>query len=287
MNGKIWIDPIEQVSVASILNEVAQVLGLPDLTKWSLGDLSSELTSVLASQRTLLVLDNFEAVPEKNAIIQTLYPIFHGIGRILITTREVINHFDQYNHKIWAMNEMDSLAFLKAEPKDNNVKRIIDSAEETQLGALYEATGGLPLAMRLVVGQLFSMTLEDVLAYLKEARSTHTSDSDANYQFYFFIYHASWRQLDPTSRVLLLSMSLFTPNSGDRISRIRQVFRENLSKAQERFGITVTGDEFQHASETLIRMSLIDKLGSLGQENLAIHTITRHFVQGEIVKLWG
>jgi hypothetical protein len=137
------------------------------------------------------------------------------------------------------------------------------------LTKIFKVTGGAPLAMKLVVGQLRFQPLKLVL----ESLQTAAFDSQG-YEFYRYIFKRSWDLLTVTARKMLVSMSVFNPATGGAVKMVQEVSKADNS-------------DFFEAMETLIDMSLVDFVGPLNRRRYVLHRLTHYFVLSDIVKKWS
>ena len=182
-----------------LLNDIAHHYGKFDILDKLLNEKQSTVKQLLMSQRTLIVLDNLESVSNQNKVVKQLFHIL-GKSKVLITSRK---HIDFQHLSVIDLSELskkESLAFLQGETQ----RFATFSINNENLEKISKATGGLPLAMKLVIGQLYDGQLEIVLERLKKV-----SFKGQDYELYKFIYHDSWNMLDENSRMVLVDMSRF------------------------------------------------------------------------------
>jgi hypothetical protein len=249
----------------SVLGDIARQTRQFEMAAQPFEQRRQALEVYLKQRRVLVVLDNLETVENSTALVADLHRMIGG-SRLLLTSRHDIDYTAAQGYRLRGLDETAGIAFLKQVALELNVEAI-QHAPITKLLELHEKTGGAPLAMRLVVGQLGTQTLDTVLEQLQ------TADMDtANYEFYSFIYHQSWARLDEPAREVLITMAAFAPNEGGPVAAIQQV--------------ADVGDHFGRAIGQLARMSLVEKGGSLGDERYALHPLTWNFVMGDIIQQW-
>jgi hypothetical protein len=160
----IWVSAKEQTLTASgtapaapdglifhtlddIYATIAQVLERADLAQASAGERDRLAQQVLAAQRTLLIVDNFESVrdPRVAAFLRTLPPP----TKALITSREWLDAATVI--RLGGLTDQDALEFLHAATAQHGI-----TLDSTQAQQLVNAAGGLPLPLRLAVARLQS-----------------------------------------------------------------------------------------------------------------------------------
>jgi hypothetical protein len=160
----IWVSAKEQTLTASgtapaapdglifhtlddIYATIAQVLERADLAQASAGERDRLAQQVLAAQRTLLIVDNFESVrdPRVAAFLRSLPPP----TKALITSREWLDAATII--RLGGLTDQDALQFLHEATAQHGIT--LDPSQALQL---VSAAGGLPLPLRLAVARLQS-----------------------------------------------------------------------------------------------------------------------------------
>jgi hypothetical protein len=136
-------------------------------------------------------------------------------------------------------------------------------------------TGGSPLALKLVVGQLESLDLETVLTLLREVHLPEEgSEDDEYFRFYQGIFFSSWKLLSEKSRTLLISMAHFAPGVGGTLEAVKATSQletpilANCIKELWRFSFLEVGES-----------------PNLRQIRYYLHALTQYFVLADIVKM--
>jgi len=138
-----------------------------------------------------------------------------------------------------------------------------------------QTTGGSPLAMKLVVGQLSYLALDVILNHLQAVKPlTHLVEEDEYLNLYKHIYIPSWLLLSDSAKDLLVTMAPFVPGYGGTLSAIQAVGN-------------MKGDELPIYIRELWQLSFLES-GEATQSNLSdkryhIHALTKHFVLSDIV----
>jgi hypothetical protein len=132
------------------------------------------------------------------------------------------------------------------------------------MDAIYEHTGGNPLALRLVVSQLDSLSLSKVLGGL-----LRVSTDDVE-EMYKRIYWRSWQLIQEETRHFLEAMALVSKDGAD------------LDYLQEICGMA---ERPLHTAITELRQrSLLEVTGDLHHRRYSIHPLTKSFLQTEIIR---
>lgn len=253
-----------------ILMEIARACGQFQLIKASSEVRLNEIQNFLAENSVLIVLDNLETVDNNVYLVEQLHAIL-GISKLLITTRHHINHPQSQLVTLLGLDKKSSIDFLLSEATFKGIPSLSQASEET-LEEIYEITEGAPLAMKLVVGQVYNLDLSKVLEHLQQAKY-----QGIDYDFYRFIYQYSWSLLESEGQLnaqkTLVDMSRFPPKSGGQEMIVR-----NTSELSE--------EEFDSAIMQLTNLSLVEVSTSLENKRYALHALTQYFVKSDITKEW-
>jgi hypothetical protein len=223
------------------------------------------VTQALKKHRILIVLDNLETVPDGEELVARLSAI-SGHGKLLITSRHKLK-LDAFNLELSGLTEQEGVAFLRKESQARGIEAV-SGATRSALVTIHHVTGGAPLAMKLVIGQMSRQPMVAVLETLKSA-----TFRGEDYEFYSFIYRYSWQNLEQPARMALVDMSVFA-DKGGAIEDVQSISQ-------------VKGDDFWRAMDQLVRLSLVEKTGKAGAERFALHPLTKNFVRSDITKEWG
>ena len=227
----------------------------------------SAVKNLLNKKRVLIVLDNLETLPDSDNLVANVFEIL-GKSKLLITSRHEVIHDRVYKIDLGGFSEDEGVIFLREESKERGIE-IVASATRSQLVKIHRVTGGAPLAMKLVIGQVSRQPMEIVLDTLQEA-----SFQGQDYDLYRFIYLNSWKILDMNARMVLVDMSVFPPLKGGAVKDV-----ESISQ--------VNGSDFWLAMDWLVKFSLVDKIGRAGAERFALHPLTQYFIRSDITKEWA
>ncbi len=245
-----------------LVEKLSEKIGL------SLDDSKSErrkqLIEYLKSIPLLVVIDNLETVTDYESIL----PLLRALARpskVLITSRHSLRNYSDIR-----CITLDELSFANAVMllKDDAERRSLAGFEQitkSQLEDIYNVTGGNPLALRLVIGQLSMLPLPVVLDSLKQADG---QDIEAMYNF---IYWRAWNMLDACAQQLLLVMPL--TNGGN--------FEQLVETA------LLAENEVNSAIQQLTKLSLIHVTVKNDVWRYSIHRLTEVFLMKEALRWKG
>lgn len=250
---------------AELVAELWRSLALGPLPALDEREIERCVRDALSRQPTVIVMDNLETAADIRALVAGLDRLARP-AKVLLTTRHQISAYEGATsvtaHELPAP---DALAFVRYHAAERNVPAVLE-APLAELERIVAVTGGCPLAIKLVVGQMHARPLAVVLADLAGVRAGARD-------FYQFLFHYSWAQLSPDAQRLLLHMPLLDA---------RGTGWEELAAVS---GLT-GGDAFWRAVDELVARSLLNAgCGAGGQMIYSIHRLTEHFILSDLVRL--
>jgi hypothetical protein len=260
--------PVSDLTFDTLLDQIIRQCHLPAAAQQPPLEKLYSIQATLASRPILLVLDNLETVPEGEALVSRVSDLLRGPSKALLTSRHEFLRTNAYTLRLGGLDQSDGIAFLQEEGRSRDMPDVITAPEEA-LAQIHQVTGGAPLAMKLLVGQLSRQPLEVVLQSLKAVTA-----EGQDYEFYRFVFKHSWSLLTPPACQALVSMSVFDPATGGQSQLVFQVSRLNEMT-------------FYRAMDELIAMSLVDYSGGLGRQRYTLHPLTYYFILSDIVKKWS
>jgi tetratricopeptide (TPR) repeat protein len=247
------IEPVipEAKTLSDILITIGTMLGNPTIGNLSIQDQIKRAYNLLARQTTLLVLDNFESLSknEQRDILDFLRrsPI---TLKVAITSRERVSEGQII--RLQGLSFEESNALLEWDAQQKNIHLTKD-----QNKYLVELTGGLPLALLWVQGQIA------VLGYsVTQVLDKLSLDTDIPILQYCFNH--SWNLLRHSSEKKILFILALQPEAVSRVA------------LKEIAGID-DADSFDTAISDLLQLSLIDHESE--RDYFSILPLTRRFIR--------
>ena len=247
------IEPIlpEAKTLSDILITIGSNLGNPTIGNLSIQEQIRRAYNLLARQTTLLVLDNFESLSrnEQREILDFLRrsPI---TLKVIITSRERVSEGQVI--RLPGLSFEESNALLAWDAQQKNIHLTSDQSKY-----LVDLTGGLPLALLWVQGQIA------VLGY-SVTQVLDKLSLDADIPILQYCFNHSWNLLGQSDARKLLFILALQP---DPVSRVA---------LQEIAGILTNehlGNELSH----LLQLSLIEH--DHDRDYFSILPLTRRFVR--------
>jgi hypothetical protein len=261
-------DEVDALSLERILRLVGSQLGLSGFAQLPENLLAAQLGRLLRTQRVLLVLDSLEAAGHaQEEIVQGLRPLL-GVSRALFASRRRFVG-DLYALHLAGLDAVHFRPFLQQEARVRGLLSL-ETAPAAELQQIFTATGGHPLAIKFVVGQLGFLPLAFVLERLHDVTLlANPDDHDEYVRMYTDLFLPTWSRLSEGGKQLLTTMSLFVPGVGGSIDAIRTISE-------------LAPDTLVRALNELWRLSLLEVCesqgGSLHDKRYCLHTLTRNFV---------
>ncbi|HLO16914.1 MAG TPA: NB-ARC domain-containing protein [Anaerolineales bacterium] len=247
------IEPVipEAKSLSDILIAIGAALGNPTIGNLSIQDQIRRAYNLLARQTTLLILDNFETLSknEQRDILDFLRrsPI---TLKVVITSRERVSEGQVI--RLAGLSFEESHALLEWDAQQKNIHLTKDQSKY-----LVDLTGGLPLALLWVQGQIA------VLGY-SVTQVLDKLSLDADIPILQYCFNHSWNLLGQSDAKKLLFILALQP---DPVSR---------ATLQEIAGI-LTNEHFGNEISHLLQLSLIDH--EHDKDYFSILPLTRRFVR--------
>lgn len=209
-----------------------------------------------------MLVDNLEAAADAQKLVAELQGFLRG-SRALITSREKVPHDFVRSLSLRSLPLEDALIFVRKDLQRTRGHPLVQ-ASRAILSEVWEASGGAPLAMKLIVAQTHYLDVGIVLRRLKQARS----------ELYSFIFRQSWQLLSLPAQLILLYIGRTIPAT---------VSCEELAKVKE---IIQDEEALLAALHQLVHSSLLDVYALAGQVRYGMHQLTRQFVQTDLPVLW-
>jgi len=251
----------------SVLISYALQLNQKELISQPVSQIKRGLRQILETGRYLIVLDNLESFEALKTVARELRDLIgEGKSRILITSRErLVDMPATSDIQIAGLSYDDTCSLLFDEAKMRQANALLN-ADKSLLTRVHQVTGGMPLAIQLIVTQfLLGIPLDHELNRLIEVTDEQ--------ELYRFIYFAIWRKLPPVAQHLLIATGAI-PSA---------MTRSLLMEAGE-----LSDSEFDQAVSELVRSSLLNVHyhPQADYQRYEIHAMTYWFVNVPLYEAW-
>jgi tetratricopeptide (TPR) repeat protein len=253
-DGFIWTTAKDRdLNLDNLLDAIARTLDYPGIAEKPAEEKQSAVRKLLRARPCLLIVDNFETITDESVrsfLLQLPEP-----SRALITTRE------QQLPEAWTVSlsrltQPEGLDLIRSEGGRLGLVAVRQARDQVLL-SLYQATGGVPLAIKWAVGQIKQrgQSLDTVLEAIRSAEAP----------IFDSIFARSWELLSVAAQRVIAVMPLFATSA----------LWESIRVVSD-----VQGADFEEALGQLVEMSLMDATGGLEQSErrYSIHPLTRAFV---------
>jgi hypothetical protein len=254
------------LTVAALLDAIIEQLGFLDLSGQAQAEKLENLRARLKAQPYLVVVDNLETVADYRALVPDLQSLVHP-SRFLLTSRHSMHEYPGvHNLSLDELSPADTLALLRYEAGQRGLAEVATSPD-ARLMRVYEVSGGNPLAMKLLVGQMHTLSLPRVVDDLRQARGRRVDE------LYHFIYWRSWQLLSEDARRVLSIMPLVAESGGGlaQLGALSELHEESLAAALTQ----------------LVRLCLVNVRGTVEARRYSIHRLTESFLLSEVLKWQG
>lgn len=168
-DGEVKVTDFVIPGYIEMLNEIARLLKQPDLAKSPETDRARLVIEALEPAQALLILDNLESLPkdDQNRLFEFLSQLPPGCKAIVTSRRRTDQ--DARIIRLAKLEQDDALKLLGDLENDRPLLKKVSREDRIHL---YEETGGNPLLIRWVAGQLgrgHCRTIATALAFLRSA----------------------------------------------------------------------------------------------------------------------
>jgi hypothetical protein len=256
-------DPMPALTLEALLDGVLEQLGFQDLSRLALGAKQEALRVRLKVRPYLVVVDNLETAADYRALLPTLQG-FADPGKVLLTSRRSLHEYPGvHNLLLHELSATDSLALLRHEAAERGLADVA-AAPDASLLPVYEVAGGNPLALKLLVGQMHTLSLSRIVQDLRQASGRKVDE------LYRYIYWRSWELLGEPARRVLTIMPLVAESGGrpEQIAALGELAEGELAAALEQ----------------LASLCLVNVLGTVEARRYSIHRLTEAFLLNEVLR---
>ena len=260
------------VTYNSILNDILISFGFRDMRRLEIQEKKNEVQKLLGTHRSLLILDNMDTASEpQNEIARRLFSLLNP-SKVLLTSRHRFSG-ELYQINLGGLEVSEAKAFLRQEADNRNISRL-KSLDSENIELIIHSTGGSPLAMKLISGQLGHMPVEVTLDYLRRVKPLHGNSSEDEYiKFYQGIFSPSWNRLAFDSKKLLLAMTQFPLDEGGPLDAIRVI-----SELED--------DKLNNSLKELWNFSFLEATYPESSQTVYyMHPLTHNFVLADLAKI--
>lgn len=245
---------------AGFVDRIIEQFALAGLTHQADAEKLMGIKDFLKSHPCLVIVDNLETAADHRALVLQLTPLANP-SKFLFTTRHSLRDLSGvYILKLESLSPEDGLALIRYEARTRGLPELARAPVE-ELEPIYAVTGGNPLAIKLVIGQIHSLSLSIVLDRFRTARGKSIEELLA------FLHAAAWKTLETDDRQVMRAM-LLVAGAGGRL--------EQIAAAAE-----LSEERAAACLHQLAALSLVTVSGSMHERRYSLHQLTQAFVAGQ------
>ena len=245
------------LALAELVDRLIDQFELTGLRRRSDAEKRAGLRDFLRSRPCLIVIDNLETAADFGSLVSHLSGLVDP-SKFLITTRYSLRDVSGvYILTLRQLSRDDTLALIRHEAETRGLHDLA-TASEMELEQIYDVTGGNPLATKLIVGQIHTLSLPVALARFSAARGKPVEE------LLDFVYDNAWQVLDPGSRLVLRAMLLVAEEGGrlEQIAAAAELDEEDTAARLQR----------------LAALSLVNVGGDWHERRYSLHQLTQTFL---------
>ena len=256
LSGDISEETRPSLTQTELLDALIGQFGLSGLARASDAEKLLGMKDFLKSRPCLVVIDNLETAADYSALVSWLTGLVQP-SKFLITTRYSLRDVSGvYIMPLKQLHPNDALALIRYEAKTRGLLELAD-APESELEPIYQVTGGNPLAIKLIIGQIHDLPLSAVIARFSAVKGKPVEE------LLDFLYDAVWQTLDATHRRVLHAMLLVAEEG-----RLEQI-----AAATE-----LSEDQAADCLRRLAGLSLVNVSGNLHEKCYSLHQLAQAFI---------
>jgi hypothetical protein len=257
--GRLQVDTGRPVlTFPMLIDSLADQFELPEEGIYSQLQRQQLVKRFLRERRCLVVIDNLETVADYRNLLPELQN-WQKPSKFLLTSRlRLLDEFQVFSLSLSELTEESAFQLIRFEAKRTGFKDLA-GASDTQLKRIFEAVGGNPLALKLIVGQLRFHSLPRVLDRFGKREDVTTSLG-----LFDYIYREIWESLDNEGKTTLLALTQ-AGESGFQLDHLATV--SGLDEAS-----------LDKNLEELILLSVVDLTGSLFERRYRLHRLTEVYL---------
>ncbi len=244
----------------TIISEIAQQLWPQAFRDISPQQQLIRVRQTLKERPFLIIIDNIET--------DTAHLLAHlgdlaDPSKILLTSRvRPTKLAGVFNFSLDELSYADAADFIRHQARETGIYAL-ESADDEDITAVFNMTGGNPLALKLVVSLLDILPLSQILTALSKGQAGDVEN------LYKYIYWQTWQTLTSEMQALLQSMPLVS-GAGATADYLQEI--SGLSAGQ-----------LWPAIQELRKRSLLEVRGDINEKRYGIHRLTETFLRTEII----
>jgi len=247
-----------QTALEQILDGIAERV----CPQASAAERNTGLRRALKTNPHLIIIDNLESDADVAFMLDALNDLANP-SKFLLTTRvRLPASASTLSLFLQELSLADAGGLIRHQAEIIGLFDLANAPDEA-ITHIYEATGGNPLAIKLVVGLTAVLPLPQIL---QELTTAHTAQVEGMYRH---IYWQTWRILSENAKILLEMMPMAAG--------------VGVQPAQMEAMSELTAEQLWPAIAELVNRSLLEPRGTVWERRYGIHRLTESFLRTEII----
>lgn len=256
LSGQIDTLNTNSLTLTELVDELIEQFELRGLTHAADAEKLIGIKDFLKSKSCLVIVDNLETVENYSTLVLQLTGLTNP-SKFLITTRSSLRDLSGvYIMPLKQLTRDDALALIYHEAKTRGLSELAH-APEAEVEPIYKITGGNPLAIKLILGQVHSLSLSLVISRFNDVKGKPVEE------LLDFLYATVWKTLNPQDRRILQAMLLIADEG-----RLEQIAA----------AAGVSEDDAAAYLHRLTGFSLVNVSGTLHEKRYSIHQLAQAFI---------
>ena len=241
-----------------LIDKLIAQFELPEHTSDSQLQQQRLVKQFLRERACLIVIDNLETIADYRNLLPELRK-WQRPSKFLLTSRlRLLDEPNVFSLSLTELSAADAFKLIHLEARRTGFMALA-AATDAELQQIYDAVGGNPLALKLIIGQLRFHSLPHVLD-----RFAHSNNAETGEGLFDYIYSEIWESLPDESKTTLLALTQ-AGETGFNLEHLVAV--SGLSEAV-----------VDQCLQELILLSLVDLKGSLFERRYSLHRLTEVFL---------
>ncbi|MDP1624344.1 MAG: NB-ARC domain-containing protein [bacterium] len=256
----IWVDAETNSTLSQMLDAITNESGIKGYKSLKLSEKKTRVNKILGSMSSLVIIDRYEAITDK-ALKEFLAKLPRSC-RVLATSRQTadldINDIERISIRELSIQESTELI------QNHSRGKRLENASSAIHKEIYNACGGLPLALEWTIGQINSgrQTLKSVTQAISKVKS------DAIYKT---LFESAFAGFTDNEKQVLVAITV----------SIGSVSKKTIS-----YVTGVSGEDVDTTLEQLFDLCFVYENGKINDENIrfSIHQLLSNYIKQKLGK---
>ncbi|MGH3564705.1 MAG: hypothetical protein ACRDRH_01460 [Pseudonocardia sp.] len=259
--GVVWLNlRYRPLSVEEVMTSIGLVLDHPAIGTQTGDEKQLSLRRLLTERPTMIFIDNFETLaPDVAVPLLDFLSSLPGHSHAIITTRRY-PYPEGSVMRLKNLDRVQTLAFVRQEAQRHGLSTLT-AAQDATLAIVFEVTGGSPLAIEWLIGQVARRGQGLDMA----TQALRTGESD----IFLVLFEQSWALLNEIARRMLIGLTVFRTSADLNAIVATSGINDDLA------GTTAIGQ--------LVELGLVEVHEAVQQQDIrySLHPLTHLFARAK------